>query len=330
MPAGKFHITLVLLIMFLPGINYAQDYAAVDRMVKQYSPQWNSPEDLAKQISHDFSTAEEKARAIYDWIALNITYDIEKYFSQGLFTAPYYAHSLINTDENYYIEDLYRVNMAEDAMYTKTTLCEGYASLYKRLCDLAGVECVIIPGYVKILPSDIGRKPTAPNHTWNAVRINGQWRLLDVTWGAGKLNYEKKIFVPEFSDMYFFVPPERFFLQHCPEKATWSFTGKTVQDFITLPYFYREYLSAGIEIIKPVKGIFYSTGKVRIRFRIKNFSKDSSISYSIRENSPAIKIHPVQKSEWTTFTVSLHIRHETYLTLFMDGYAIVVYKLIRQ
>ncbi|HHJ09437.1 MAG TPA: hypothetical protein ENK25_00910 [Bacteroidetes bacterium] len=327
MSTRPYIIIPIVLFIFTENL-CAQNYATVDQIVKEYSSVWPYPEDLAKQINHDFSTQAEKARAIYDWIAYNISYDTKKYFSQDMYTTPYYVHSLIKIEKSYFIEAPYRIYMAEEAMYTKKTLCEGYASLYKRLADLTGLECVIIPGYAKMLPEDIGRKPASVNHTWNAVKTDGQWQLLDVTWGAGKLDYDKNIFIRDFSDAYFFVPPERFFLQHCPKSLKWSFTDKTMEDFIALPFFYREYISWGIDIIEPEKGLFYTSEKIRIKFRIKNFPKNTDLSYTIKEGGPWITIYPRWKAGITTFTINVNVRHETYLTIFTLSHAIATYKII--
>ena len=328
MSTGKTHIVFLSFLFIFPGNILAQDFIRVDQTVKAYSSDWPSPEDLASQINHDFSLPVEKARAIYDWIAYNIAYDIKEYFSRDMYTSPYYVHSLIRREENYYIEDPYRIYMAEEAMYNKKTLCEGYASLYKRLADLTNLECVIIPGFVKMLPKDIGRKPASVNHTWNAVKIEGKWKLLDVTWGAGELDYDKKIFLPAFSDAYFLVPPGRFFLQHCPRNAQWSFTDKTIKDFITLPYFYRTYISSGIDIIEPEKGLFYASGKIRVRFRVKNLPKYADLSYTTQEGGPWSTVYPGRKAGITTFTITVKVRHDTYFTIFTDNHAMATYKII--
>lgn len=330
MSTGKTHIVLLSFLFIFQGYVPAQDFSRVDQTVKAYSSDWSFPEDLASQINHDFSMPAEKARAIYDWIAYNISYDFKKYFSRDIYTSPYYVHSLIRGEENYYVEDAYRIYMAEEALYYKKTLCEGYASLYKRLADLTNLECVIIPGYVKMLPEDIGRNPAAVNHTWNAVKIEGEWKFLDVTWGAGELDYDKKIFLPEFSDAYFFVPPERFFLQHCPRSTQWSFTDKTKEDFITLPFFYRTYISSGIDIIEPEKGLFYASGKIRIKFRVKNFPKNANLSCTTQEGGPWSTVYPGRKAGITSFTIAVKVHKDTYLTVFMNNRAMVTYKILLQ
>lgn len=51
-------------------------------------------------------------------------------------------------------------------------VCEGYSRAMQLLCSYAGLQCALIRG-----TSD------GVGHMWNAVRINGKWYHLDVTWG---------------------------------------------------------------------------------------------------------------------------------------------------
>ena len=63
--------------------------------------------------------------------------------------------------------------------------CEGIARTYQLLMNRAGVECRTIYGAAnedclviklsKVLDSNL-------NHAWNIIKINGEWRHVDVTW----------------------------------------------------------------------------------------------------------------------------------------------------
>ena len=61
------------------------------------------------------------------------------------------------------------------ALREKRCVCEGYAHSFKLLCDKFGIDCVSIigTGY-----SD----GESEAHMWNAVRLNGKWYAVDVTW----------------------------------------------------------------------------------------------------------------------------------------------------
>lgn len=52
-----------------------------------------------------------------------------------------------------------------------SSVCSGYAKLYKFLCNKVGLRCQIITGYGNNI-----------SHAWNRVKINGKWRYVDTTW----------------------------------------------------------------------------------------------------------------------------------------------------
>ena len=49
--------------------------------------------------------------------------------------------------------------------------CSGYASLFRYLCEDYGLECVPVYG-----------TGSGQNHIWNKVKVNGEWKYIDVTW----------------------------------------------------------------------------------------------------------------------------------------------------
>lgn len=56
------------------------------------------------------------------------------------------------------------------ALVRKKALCEGYTKAFSYLCNLAGIENVIVTG------------ETYVRHMWNMVKLNGNWYHVDVTW----------------------------------------------------------------------------------------------------------------------------------------------------
>ena len=59
---------------------------------------------------------------------------------------------------------------AHSVLVEKEGTCDGYAAAFQLLCRLVGVESLIIRG------------KTGGRHSWNMVRVDGQWRHIDVTW----------------------------------------------------------------------------------------------------------------------------------------------------
>jgi len=168
---------------------------------------------------------------IYYWIAQNIRYDIDADFN---------SHN--------------RHQKAEDVFRTGKSTCEGYASLFKTLCDILHIPCEKINGYAK----DYSFKIAQPifsniNHTWNAIQLNNNyWYLIDSAWGTGYIdgNHEYK---KDLKPHYFLTHPEHMIYNHLPEESRWQLLKKpiTMDDYIHLPHVHSYYFIFGLNIISP-------------------------------------------------------------------------------
>ncbi|MDR0975175.1 MAG: hypothetical protein LBL80_05735 [Ruminococcus sp.] len=56
---------------------------------------------------------------------------------------------------------------------TEGIQCNGYAKTMQYLCDIAGIECLTIPGM----------NAHDSTHAWNKIEIAGKWYNMDATWG---------------------------------------------------------------------------------------------------------------------------------------------------
>lgn len=146
------------------------------------------------------SSPEEKVRIFHDWIALNIEYDVEGYFSGQV--------------EAY--EEL-------DVLRTGKSVCQGYANVFAAMCNAAGIENIIITGYGRGLGFSIfgGEEKYNSNHAWNAVKLSGRWRLIDATWDAGYVDGRE--FIRRYSTAYFMPDPAEFIYSHFPENNKYQF-----------------------------------------------------------------------------------------------------------
>ena len=119
---------------------------------------------ILPQLSLSGKTTYQKVQAIYNWITANVKYD--------------YSHL---SDPTYLLQ-----YTAYAAAVQKKAVCQGYANLFYRLANDAGIDCRIITG--KAYNSD-----GAADHAWNIVRMeDGKYYCLDATWDAGLKpeNYE--------------------------------------------------------------------------------------------------------------------------------------------
>src|SRR5690606_11087438 len=105
-------------------------------------------------------------------------------------------------------------------------ICFGYAQLFQKMCALADIKSAVVNGYGKGTVS-ASLPMEEPNHSWNAVRIDGRWYLLDATWGSSTQSRENE-FVQISNDDYFLIPPEKFVLTHLPGNAMWQLLGNPV------------------------------------------------------------------------------------------------------
>jgi hypothetical protein len=123
---------------------------------------------------------------------------------------------------------------ADDVLKARTCVCTGYANLFEALCRAAGLEAVVITGHARGagIKTEQGLRP---NHAWNAVKIDGHWRLIEATWGAGHL--QGRNFVKQFEDFFFLPPPEQLIFTHFPDDARWQLLGPplTRDQFARLP-----------------------------------------------------------------------------------------------
>ena len=151
--------------------------------------------NLASRITKGKYEEAEKAKAIYLWIAQNIGYDHELRFNKQL-------------QKDYYTS---KEKIILKVLQNKKALCGGYAFLFETLCQQVGVEAKTIHGFTKLSPS-----LRQPNHSWNAVKVNGQWQLLDITWSVsnGSQNGPDKY--------WYFTNPEIFIRSHYPQEKKWA------------------------------------------------------------------------------------------------------------
>lgn len=136
---------------------------------------------------------------------------------------------------------------AEEVLKNRSGVCEGHANLFMELCREGGIEAVRVLGFSRgYAPNpDAGVRP---NHAWNAVKVDGQWRLVDVTWGAGGVN--AKGFTKRFDEYYFFPSPEGFIFHHFPDEPRWQLLDPpvTAEAFLAWPTVDLQLFRFGIDV----------------------------------------------------------------------------------
>ena len=122
---------------------------------------------ILPQLSLGGKTTYQKVQAIYNWITTNVKYDYS-HLNDPAYLTQYTAYA---------------------AAVQKKAVCQGYANLFYRLANDAGIDCRIITG--KAYNSD-----GAADHAWNIVRMeDGKYYCLDATWDAGSSPAEYQYFL---------------------------------------------------------------------------------------------------------------------------------------
>lgn len=93
---------------------------------------------------------------------------------------------------------------------------QGYAAVFKALCDAMGIPCVVIHGYARTARSPLfdDENPATPNHAWNKVLIHGDWYMVDTARDAG--TFDGRNYEAAYSTDYLFLKPEHGVFTHFP------------------------------------------------------------------------------------------------------------------
>lgn len=134
--------------------------------VKKYWTEYNGDFEVmfnyrmtADEISSMNMAAEKAAKNIIAQLSPDMDdYEKLKFFHDYL---------ILNceTDKNYAFADT-----VYGALVEKKALCEGYSKAFSYLCNLAGIENVLVTGETYVA------------HMWNMVKLDGNWYHVDVTW----------------------------------------------------------------------------------------------------------------------------------------------------
>ncbi len=204
---------------------------------------------LTREVVGGLDSDRDKAHAIYRWVGENIAYNVKGLYSGDLGD-----------------------NSPEAVLRDRIAVCAGYARLFDVMCREAGLESEVVSGRSRTegdeLPPSLRDSDT--NHAWNAVKVDGNWHLLDPTWGAGSVNEERQ-FVRNPNDEWFLVDPAVFIYSHLPAEQKWQLLDAPVSrtDFENLPDLRPEFFNLGLELLEPRWGRIECDGEVLVEVRSK-------------------------------------------------------------
>lgn len=115
--------------------------------------------EVIRQIITDDMTQQEKELAINQYLCDTIVYD-----EDALASAEEYNFMYVDPEFN----DSFN---AYGALIDGKCVCAGYAAAFKLLAQEAGLEAIVVTGY---LDGNLA-------HAWNKVKIDDEWQIVDVT-----------------------------------------------------------------------------------------------------------------------------------------------------
>ena len=208
-----------------------QSFLELDAFAQNFDQPYQSAEDLAMQLTNQYSTELEKARVIFGWIVSHVRYDCKKFHDRSP------VRIVANSKEELERKKLEREKeLTQKAVKNQKGVCEDYSRLFKAMCEAVGLEAEIITGVARDF-----HRPYRSNHNnrhaWNAVKIDGNWHLLDATWGAGYTDGGVTKFKRYISMGYFMTTPDWFIQNHLPEDPQWQLLSspKSNTEFASQP-----------------------------------------------------------------------------------------------
>ncbi len=137
---------------------------------------------LTANVIKGMSSEEDKVLAIHEWVTHQLKWKNSKSYET--------SHKTV-----------------KKSLFKRKGPASSYVILFDEMCKFATIECEIVRGNVTPEYS-VNYDPKAyeiSNHSWNAVKINGSWFVIDVTFDAGCMQ-KKKYSVKKFIEKNIMIP----------------------------------------------------------------------------------------------------------------------------
>ncbi len=130
--------------------------------------------DILRQIVTDDMSDAQKAHAIYDWIMWQVTYDTPatEVTKNGEAYSAYYMEGVFGDG----------VTPIRGVTYDPYAVCDGMSKAYSLLCNIEGIPCMRVSGMAGSYAAFAG------GHAWNKVMLDGEWYIVDCTWGDSTID----------------------------------------------------------------------------------------------------------------------------------------------
>lgn len=216
------YILILLFIFILPLQAQRSDFNEINFSIAENKAKLNKGKglynlpSLVYNLTAHLKTDVERFRAIYFWVCHNIrgNYDLMYKSERAFIKYKDDPEALGLWNKDFQKEVFIKLRTKNE------TLCAGYAYLIKELTSLAGIECEIVYGFGELNKVKF-KNMEVPNHSWNAVKLNGKWYLCDATWSAGFIDMSNLFFEYSFDNSFYLMEPSEFIKTHRPLEEKW-------------------------------------------------------------------------------------------------------------
>merc|ERR1712159_220035 len=165
-----------------------------------------------------------------------------------------------------------------------------YSDLYAHLCEIAGLKAQVVTGKVKGANWNALANLDDCENSWNAVKINDEYKLVDPHWGARHISDNDSGDIKyEYEEFCFCPNPEELLYTHYPDRDKFQLSKKNLskEDFQkrpkTWPLFWKLGMSFGDNCI--VNTIPAPNGIVDISVAVsKDYVSLTQLIHSVTRN----------------------------------------------
>ncbi|GHV81770.1 hypothetical protein AGMMS49991_03280 [Spirochaetia bacterium] len=275
---------MVLVIMLSACSSAPKNYVTPASYETPYSYRTDTPDPKVGTIPGDIEALRADNPAEYvKQIAAYITEN-----SQNDFERVKKAHDLITLMIHYDAENFWAKTIPDqryqNVLKTQSAVSEGYANLFKKLCDELTIPCYIVRGFgrgFEVSPF-AGDTPAKSNHAWNIVTIGDDNYLIDCTWDSGYM--DGKAAKHEYTTDYLFLKPDQFLYTHYPEKPEQQLLARprSADEFLKLPFYKPKFFEIVEKIDQNLSAINPADGTLVLDYAVKN---GFSISYTVYDET---------------------------------------------
>lgn len=295
-------LLLRLLIALFPVTSFAQNWSENSYAADKNAEYVLTPDSLARMLTNDYKTDRDKVTSIFRWITENISYNSRPYYN-----AIHSSSRHLYDDEDTGALKPLSERVAIGVLKNRIAFCDGYARLFKTLCDYSGIKSEVISGYAD---GGMGRHRLkfTSNHRWNAVYLDSSWHLLDVTWASGYLTYSSGDFIQNYNNRYFLTSADEFIRDHYPEELQWSLLPKppSINEYKYSPFKNNAFIKYKIESYQPQKGIIEASpgDTIQIELETTNAEKRLFVADTPYVDSAVIAMAALPDSSKPKYTVT--------------------------